>query len=48
MISALREPCVSRFRRMLYADLKEVLAIERRAHAFAWTEGILRLSLIHI
>ena len=27
---------------MLYADLKEVLAIERRAHAFAWTEGILR------
>lgn len=42
MISALREPCVSRFRRMLYADLKEVLAIERRAHAFAWTDGVLR------
>lgn len=41
-MSALREPCVGRFRPMLYADLKEVLAIERRAYDFAWTDGILR------
>jgi ribosomal-protein-alanine N-acetyltransferase len=37
-----REPGIGRFRPMLYADLREVLAIERRAHAFAWTDGILR------
>lgn len=41
-MSALREPCIGRFRPMLYADLKEVLAIERRAYEFAWTDGILR------
>ena len=41
-MSALREPCIGRFRRMLYADLKEVLSIERRAYEFAWTEGIFR------
>ena len=41
-MSALREPCIGRFRRMIYADLKEVLAIERRAYDFAWTDGILR------
>ena len=41
-MSALREPCISRFRRMLYADLKEVLSIEKRAYDFAWTDGILR------
>ena len=36
------EPGIGRFRPMLYADLKEVLAIERRAYQFAWTDGILR------
>ncbi len=41
-MSALWEPCIGRFRRMLYADLKEVLSIERRAYEFAWTEGIFR------
>lgn len=41
-MSAAREPGGGRFRAMLYADLKEVLAIERRAYDFAWTDGILR------
>lgn len=41
-MSALREPCIGRFRRMIFADLKEVLSIEKRAYEFAWTEGIFR------
>lgn len=41
-MSALREPCIGQFRRMFFADLKEVLSIERRAYEFAWTEGIFR------
>lgn len=41
-MNALREPGVGQFRSMLYTDLKEVLSIEKRAHEFAWTEGILR------
>ncbi|MBK7544049.1 MAG: ribosomal protein S18-alanine N-acetyltransferase [Candidatus Competibacteraceae bacterium] len=41
-MSALREPCVGRFRQMLPIDLKEILSIERRAYEFAWTEGIFR------
>ncbi|MFO1372228.1 MAG: ribosomal protein S18-alanine N-acetyltransferase [Candidatus Competibacteraceae bacterium] len=41
-MSALREPCTGRFRQMLYADLREVVAIEQRAYDFAWTEGIFR------
>ena len=41
-MSALREPCIGQFRRMLFADLKEVLSIEKRAYEFAWTEGIFR------
>ena len=41
-MSALLEPCVGRFRQMIYADLKEVLPIEKRAYEFAWTEGIFR------
>lgn len=41
-MSALREPCVGRIRPMLYVDLKEILAIEKRAYDFAWTEGVLR------
>ncbi len=41
-MTPLREPGIGRFRPMLYADLKEVLAIERRAYDFAWTDGILR------
>lgn len=42
LVSALREPCTGRFRRMLFTDLKEVLAIEKRAYEFPWTEGIFR------
>ncbi|HRD50842.1 MAG: ribosomal protein S18-alanine N-acetyltransferase [Candidatus Competibacter sp.] len=42
MNAALRECSVSRFRTMLYTDLREVLSIEKRAHPFAWTDGILR------
>lgn len=30
------------FRPMLYADLREVIAIEKRSYEFAWTEGIFR------
>lgn len=41
-MNALREPRTSQFRQMLLADLKEVLAIEKRAYEFPWTEGILR------
>lgn len=41
-MSALRDAGVGRFRPMLYTDLKEVLAIEKRAYEFAWTEGIFR------
>lgn len=41
-MSALREPCIGRIRQMIYADLKEVLSIEKRAYDFAWTEGIFR------
>lgn len=41
-MSALRELCANRFRRMLCADLKEVLSIEIRAYDFAWTESIFR------
>jgi ribosomal-protein-alanine N-acetyltransferase len=41
-ISALHQSSVSQFRAMLYADLKEVLSIEKRAHPFAWTDSILR------
>jgi ribosomal-protein-alanine N-acetyltransferase len=33
---------VSQFRRMLYADLREILAIEKRAYDFCWTETIFR------
>ncbi|MDG4596808.1 MAG: ribosomal protein S18-alanine N-acetyltransferase [Candidatus Contendobacter sp.] len=41
-MNAPRELGTGRFRPMLYADLKEILAIERRAYDFAWTNGILR------
>lgn len=41
-MNALREPRIGRFRRMLYADLREVLMIERRSYEYAWTEGIFR------
>jgi len=34
--------CGGQFRPMLYADLREVIAIEKRAYEFAWTEGIFR------
>ena len=41
-MNALREPQVGRFRQMLYADLREVIAIEKRAYEFSWTESIFR------
>lgn len=41
-MNAERELSASRFRRMLLLDLKETLAIEKRAYEFAWTEGIFR------
>ena len=41
-MKVLRESRASRFRRMLYADLREVLAIEKRAYEFSWTESIFR------
>jgi [ribosomal protein S18]-alanine N-acetyltransferase len=37
-----RQSLVGQNRSMLYADLQEVLTIEKRAHQFPWTEGILR------
>lgn len=40
-MSALRD-LGGRFRSMLHVDLKDVLAIEKRAYEFAWTEGIFR------
>lgn len=41
-MSAVQELCGGQFRPMLYADLREVIAIEKRAYEFAWTEGIFR------
>ena len=37
-----RKPAASEFRRMLYADLREILLIENRAYQFSWSEGIFR------
>ena len=37
-----RKPVASEFRRMLYADLREILLIENRAYQFCWSEGIFR------
>jgi [ribosomal protein S18]-alanine N-acetyltransferase len=37
-----REPYIGRFRRMIDADLREILTIERRSYEYAWTEGIFR------
>lgn len=36
------QPGVSQFRKMLYADLREILTIEKRAYDFCWTETIFR------
>lgn len=33
---------ISQFRKMLCADLREILAIEKRAYDFCWTETIFR------
>lgn len=41
-MNALREPRTGQFRRMLCADLREIILIEKRAYDFAWTEGIFR------
>jgi len=41
-MSAVLETVPSRFRAMSYADLATVMAIERRAYPFPWTETIFR------
>ena len=41
-VNVLREPAISQFRRMLYADLREIILIENRAYQFCWTEGVFR------
>ncbi|HRX71074.1 MAG: ribosomal protein S18-alanine N-acetyltransferase [Candidatus Competibacteraceae bacterium] len=41
-IAPREQASVSQFRKMLYADLREILAIERRAYDFCWTETIFR------
>lgn len=41
-MKALQESRASQFRQMLYADLREVLLIEKRAYEFSWTESIFR------
>ncbi len=40
-------PAVQRgpFRAMLYADLREIIAIEQQAYIFAWTENIFRACI---
>ena len=40
--NVLHEPAISQFRRMLYADLREIILIENRAYQFCWTEGVFR------
>lgn len=39
---ARRAPVRSQFRKMLHADLREIILIENRAYQFCWTEGIFR------
>jgi ribosomal-protein-alanine N-acetyltransferase len=40
---ALQEkPDINQFRKMLYADLREILTIEKRAYDFCWTETVFR------
>lgn len=41
-MNALREPQAGQFRPMLFADLREITLIERRAYEFCWTDGIFR------
>ena len=41
-MNALREPRTGQFRSMLFADLREITLIERRAYEFCWTDGIFR------
>lgn len=41
-MNALRENFANRLRPMQLIDLKQVLAIEKRAYEFAWSEGVLR------
>ncbi|MCP5159057.1 MAG: ribosomal protein S18-alanine N-acetyltransferase [Gammaproteobacteria bacterium] len=36
------QPGINQFRKMLYADLREILSIEKRAYNFCWTETIFR------
>lgn len=41
-MNALRESIAHQLRPMRLIDLKSVLAIEKRAYEFAWSEGVLR------
>lgn len=41
-MNSLWEPGAGPFRQMLFADLREIALIERRAYAFCWTEGVFR------
>ncbi len=41
-VSVAPEPVAGEFRKMFYADLREVILIEHRAYEFCWTEGIFR------
>ncbi len=41
-MNPLWEPGAGPFRQMLFADLREIALIERRAYAFCWTEGVFR------
>jgi ribosomal-protein-alanine N-acetyltransferase len=41
-VNVAREPAAAEFRRMLYADLQEIILIEHRAYQFCWTEGTFR------
>ena len=41
-VSVAPELVTGEFRKMIYADLREVILIEHRAYEFCWTEGIFR------
>jgi ribosomal-protein-alanine N-acetyltransferase len=41
-MSAIPEPSAVRFRAMSYADLNNIMAIEKQAYAFPWTATIFR------
>ncbi|PIE83428.1 MAG: ribosomal-protein-alanine N-acetyltransferase [Candidatus Contendobacter odensis] len=41
-MNALRTPDPGQCRQMLYTDLSKIIAIEKQAYEFPWTEGIFR------